>query len=102
MHLEGRTVIITGQDIADIERICDHLGFLIKGKLFYQGPLEDLKAQVKRITVQHPTGPPPLIPPEALRVATEARGRRSSPRPTSRPSCSTPWLGRTGTCRRRR
>ena len=73
MHLEGRTVIITGQDIADLERICDHIGFLIKGKLFYEGPLEALKAQVKRIMIQHPSGPPPPIPAGALRVNASAR-----------------------------
>ena len=73
MHLEGRTVIITGQDIADLERICDHIGFLIKGKLFYEGPLEALKAQVKRIMIQHPSGPPPVIPAGALRVTASER-----------------------------
>ncbi len=73
MHLEGRTVIITGQDIADLERICDHIGFLIKGRLFYQGPLEELKARVKRVMVQHPSAPPPPIPPGALRVVAGAR-----------------------------
>jgi ABC-2 type transport system ATP-binding protein len=73
MHLEGRTVIITGQDIADLERICDHIGFLIKGKLFYEGPLEALKAQVKRIMIQHPSGPPPVIPAGVLRVNASER-----------------------------
>jgi len=73
MHLEGRTVIITGQDIADLERICDHIGFLIKGKLFYEGPLEALKARMKRIMIQHPTGPPPPIPAGALRVSEGPR-----------------------------
>ena len=73
MHLEGRTVIITGQDIAALERICDHIGFLIKGKLVYEGPLEALKARVKRIMIQHPSGPPPPIPAGALRVSEGAR-----------------------------
>ncbi len=73
MHLEGRTVVIAGQDIADLERMCDHLGFLIKGKLFYQGPLDDLKARVKRVLVQHPSGPPPAIPAGSLRVAPGMR-----------------------------
>ncbi len=73
MHLEGRTVIITGQDIADLERICDHIGFLIKGKLFYEGPLEALKARMKRIMIQHPSGPPPPIPAGALRVSQGPR-----------------------------
>jgi ABC-2 type transport system ATP-binding protein len=73
MHLEGRTVIITGQDIADLERICDHIGFLIKGKLFYEGPLEALKARVKRIMIQHPCGLPPVIPAGVLRVNASER-----------------------------
>jgi ABC-2 type transport system ATP-binding protein len=73
MHLEGRTVIITGQDIANLERICDYVGFLIEGKLFYEGPLEALKARVKRIMIQHPSGPPPPIPAGALRASEGPR-----------------------------
>ncbi len=73
MHLEGRTVLITGQDIADLERICDHIGFLIKGKLFFEGPLEDLKARVKRVVVQHPNGPAPNLPPDALSITKGLR-----------------------------
>ena len=30
MHSEGRTVFITGQDIADMERVCDCVGVLLR------------------------------------------------------------------------
>jgi len=72
MHAEGRTVLITGQDIADMERICDHVGFLIRGQLFWESTLEELKARVKRLRVEHPDGAP-AVPPGALRVERAAR-----------------------------
>jgi ABC-2 type transport system ATP-binding protein len=55
MQAEGRTVLITGQDIADMERICDHVGFLVKGRLVLEATLDDLKSRVKRIRVEHPS-----------------------------------------------
>ncbi len=73
MHAEGRTVLITGQDIADMERICDYVGFLIKGKLFWESTLEELKARVKRVRVEHVDGSPPQVPAGALRVERAAR-----------------------------
>ena len=73
MHSEGRTVFITGQDIADMERVCDCVGFLIKGRLVLESPLDDLKARVKRIRVEHPGGPPPEPPAGALNLARAER-----------------------------
>jgi ABC-2 type transport system ATP-binding protein len=73
MHEKGRTVFITGQDIADMERICDHVGFLIKGRLTVESPLDDLKARVKRIRVEHPADAAPEIPTGALQVERRPR-----------------------------
>jgi ABC-2 type transport system ATP-binding protein len=73
MHAENRTVLITGQDIADMERICDYVGFLIKGKLFWESTLEDLKASVKRLRIEHLDTSPPEIPANALNLARAAR-----------------------------
>jgi len=73
MHSEGRTVFITGQDIADMERVCDNVGFLIKGRLVLESPLDDLKARVKRIRVEHPGGPPPEVPAGALNLTRAER-----------------------------
>jgi len=73
MHAEGRTVLITGQDIADMERICDHVGFLVKGRLILESTLDDLKARVKRIGVEHARDVGLDLPPGALGVQRSPR-----------------------------
>jgi len=73
MQAEGRTVLITGQDIADMERICDHIGFLVKGRLVLESTLDDLKARVKRIHVEHAPEAAVDIPSGALQVERRPR-----------------------------
>lgn len=73
MQKEGRTVLITGQDIADMERICDHVGFLVKGRLVVESPMDDLKARVKRVRVEHPTDAAVEIPKGAFQVERRPR-----------------------------
>jgi len=73
MHAEGRTVFITGQDLADMERICEHVGFLVKGRLVLESPLDDLKARVKRLRFQHQAGASCDLPAGALNVVRNAR-----------------------------
>jgi ABC-2 type transport system ATP-binding protein len=73
MHAEGRTVFITGQDIADMERICDYVGFLVKGSLVTESPLDDLKARVKRIRVEHPAEAQVPVPPKAMNLERRPR-----------------------------
>jgi ABC-2 type transport system ATP-binding protein len=73
MQAEGRTVFITGQDIADMERICDHVGFLVKGRLVLEATLDDLKARVKRIRVEHPSEAGVQPPPGAFQVERAPR-----------------------------
>ena len=73
MHAGNRTVLIAGQDIADMERICDQVGFLVKGKLLWESTLEELKARVKRLRIEHPEAPPPEIPSDAFNVERAAR-----------------------------
>jgi len=73
MHADGRTVLIAGQDIADMERICDHIGFLVSGRLVLESPLDDLKARVKRVRVEHPAESPPAVPADALLLEQSAR-----------------------------
>jgi ABC-2 type transport system ATP-binding protein len=69
MHAQGRTVLITGQDIADMERICDHVGFLVKGRLVLESTLDDLKAKVKRVRVEHERDVEIELPQGALEAA---------------------------------
>jgi ABC-2 type transport system ATP-binding protein len=39
---EGKTVVISSHDLADIEALADHVIVIDKGRLVSQGPLEDL------------------------------------------------------------
>jgi ABC-2 type transport system ATP-binding protein len=73
MQAEGRTVFITGQDIADMERICDHVGFLVRGRLVLEATLDDLKSRVKRIRVEHPGEAEVQVPVGAFQVERRLR-----------------------------
>jgi ABC-2 type transport system ATP-binding protein len=42
------TVIVSSHDLADIERVCDRIGVLAKGRLVYQGAIADLLARSAR------------------------------------------------------
>jgi len=51
------TVIVSSHDLADVERICDRIGVLAKGRLVYQGDLSDLlpmAAPALRVVVRPP------------------------------------------------
>ena len=39
---EGRTVVVSSHDLADIEALADHVVVIDHGRLITQGPLEDL------------------------------------------------------------
>jgi ABC-2 type transport system ATP-binding protein len=73
MHSTQRTVLITGQDIADMERICDYVGFLVKGRLALESPLEELKGKIKRLRLTHEANCPPPLPPAARLVEQSGR-----------------------------
>jgi len=53
MHGQRRTVLIAGQDLGDMERICDHVGILVEGRLVVEAPLEELRLRTKRLRVSH-------------------------------------------------
>jgi len=53
------TVLVTSHDLADVERICDRIGVLAKGRLVYQGDVKDLLARAApalRVVVRPPAG----------------------------------------------
>jgi ABC-2 type transport system ATP-binding protein len=54
----GRTVFITSHSIAELERACTHVGLLRDGKMILAAPLEDVRKQVRRVTLRF-TGAPP-------------------------------------------
>lgn len=41
---EGKTVFISSHELSDVERICDRVAIIVKGKVKTQGKLEDLLA----------------------------------------------------------
>jgi ABC-2 type transport system ATP-binding protein len=53
---EGRTVLFSSHLLDEVERVSDHVALLVKGKLSYAGPLDDLKAGHQRVTVRFDAG----------------------------------------------
>jgi len=52
------TLLVSSHDLGDVERICDHIGVLVKGQLVYQGAIADLLARAApmlQVVVRPPT-----------------------------------------------
>ena len=49
---EGRTILITSHQIAELERIASHVGLMVDGKLVMCQTLDELKSNVVRLVVQ--------------------------------------------------
>ena len=50
-------MLVSSHDLADVERICDRIGVLVKGRLVYQGRLSELLAMAApaiRVVVRPP------------------------------------------------
>jgi ABC-2 type transport system ATP-binding protein len=61
---EGRTVLFSSHLLDEVERVSDSVALLIRGRLAYSGPLDDLKAGHHRLTVRFAEGrakPPALV-----------------------------------------
>jgi ABC-2 type transport system ATP-binding protein len=71
---EGRTVFFSSHLLEEIERVSDHIAMLHQGRLVLWGPLEQIKAQHRRITLQF-DAPQPRVPniPEALAITGNGR-----------------------------
>ncbi|HEX9377417.1 MAG TPA: ABC transporter ATP-binding protein [Actinomycetota bacterium] len=52
------TVMLSSQDLGEVEAICGHVGILASGRLLYQGPLADLLAGAARSRWQLVVRPP--------------------------------------------
>jgi ABC-2 type transport system ATP-binding protein len=73
MQSEGRTVLIAGQDLADMERICDHAGILVDGRLVVEAPASDLKLRMRRFHVSHAPDVQVALPERAVSVRRQLR-----------------------------
>jgi ABC-2 type transport system ATP-binding protein len=61
---EGRTVFFSSHLLEEIERVSDHIAMLHQGKLVLCGPLDEIKAQHRRITIRFEAqqARPPVVP----------------------------------------
>ena len=48
---EGRTIFLSSHQLAEIEQIADHIGIMDHGKILLEGPLDDIRANFRRLTV---------------------------------------------------
>lgn len=47
----GRTILITSHQIAEVERIASHVGLMVDGRLFMCHSMDDLKSKVVQLTI---------------------------------------------------
>jgi len=55
---EGRTVLFSSHLLDEVERVSDHVALLVRGRVVFAGPLDELKAEHHRLTVQFDGGRP--------------------------------------------
>jgi len=75
-HERERTAVLSSHIIDDMERVCDWVGILHRGKLIVQEPLESLKASVKQLHLRYRHAPPGELPGFAGRVLQMKWGAR--------------------------
>ena len=71
---EGRTVLFSSHLLDEVERVSDHLAMLHRGTLRFSAPLEEIRAQHRRISLHFER--PPAAPPQvsgAIRVDGSGR-----------------------------
>ena len=56
---EGRTILISSHQIAEVERVASHVAFLSRGKVVLAAPMSDLRDLVVRVRFRC-EGPPPV------------------------------------------
>jgi len=61
---EGRTVFFSSHLLEEIERVSDHIAMVHQGKLVLCGPLDEIKAQHRRVTLRFEAAQskPPIVP----------------------------------------
>jgi ABC-2 type transport system ATP-binding protein len=60
---EGRTVVFSSHLLDEVERVSDHVALIDRGRIVLCGPLDEVKAAHRRVTLRFdepPSGPPAL------------------------------------------
>lgn len=55
---EGKTVLISSHQVAEVERVATHAAFLTGGKLLLAGSLDELRQRLVRLSLRHDGSPP--------------------------------------------
>ncbi len=55
---EGRTIIISSHQVAEVERVASHVAFMANGQLLLSGPMDEVKERLVRLRL-HCDGVPP-------------------------------------------
>jgi ABC-2 type transport system ATP-binding protein len=55
---EGRTILISSHQIAEVERVASHVAFLAHGRLLLTAAMEELKERIVRLQLRYDTQPP--------------------------------------------
>ena len=48
---DGRTIFLSTHQLREIEQIADQIGIMDRGKILLEGPLDDIRARFRRLTV---------------------------------------------------
>jgi ABC-2 type transport system ATP-binding protein len=68
---QGRTILISSHQIAEVERVASHVAFIARGRLLLTAPLDDLRRRIVRLTFRCETDPPD---PASLGTALQRNG----------------------------
>jgi ABC-2 type transport system ATP-binding protein len=55
---EGRTILISSHQIADVERVATHAAFLAGGRLILAAPIDELRRRIVRLRLRFESQPP--------------------------------------------
>ena len=59
---EGRTILISSHQIAEVERIASHAAFIAQGHLLLVAPMDELKKRIVRLKLRYESEPPDAAP----------------------------------------
>lgn len=55
---EGRTIVISSHQIAEVERVASHVAFLAQGRLLLTAPLDEVRRRIIRLQLRYETQVP--------------------------------------------
>lgn len=55
---EGRTILISSHQVAEVERVASHVGFMVNGRLRMMASMEELRQRVVRLRLRYEQRPP--------------------------------------------